>query len=697
MKAFIINTSKSWLLKKTKNKFKTFFSKSESNCVRINKNIKKKENHNNLKMENDFLNYNAQKITVLEGLEPVRRRPGVFIGSTGIKGFHHLAYEIIDNSIDEVLGGYCKDIVISLNKNFSITIKDEGRGIPTDIHPVTGKSALETVMTILHAGGKFGGGSYKVSGGLHGVGISVVNALSEFFNISTRRPKKEQNMRYVRGRTIGDISISGKENVKDSSGTSINFKPDYQIFTSCFLFNPFILGGRLNELAFLNPKLSLSIEDRTKKKIQAARFEHTGGISEYILFLCDEKILMHEVIVIKKELKGIDVEVTLQWSNCYFQENILSFVNNIRTTEGGTHVEGLKGILTRTFNNISKKMGKNKENFSFLAGEFIREGLTAIISIKIPEPEFEGQTKAKLGNPDVKHIVEQIVGENLLIFFQEEKQEIFVKILEKAVSAYNAAEAAKKAREIIRRKSVLEYTTLPGKLADCSSRDPSKSEIFIVEGDSAGGSAKQARNRVFQAILPLRGKIINIEKTDEDKIYKNTEIQALISALGLGTKGGHFSSEQLRYRRIVIMTDADVDGAHIRTLLLTFFYRYQRRLIEEGYVYIACPPLYKIDETNKNQKNTRNYCYSEGELEYFLTFNRKKINIQRFKGLGEMMPDQLWETTMDPSKRILKKVEVVDAKKADRIFNILMGDKVFARKEFIQIHADKMRLESIDF
>ena len=693
---FVLNNSSLFFAKKNKSKFEKIFFKSKSNIIHVKINIKKKQ-YLKSQLEKDFLNYNAQKITVLEGLEPVRRRPGVFIGSTGIKGFHHLAYEIIDNSIDEALAGYCKDIIICLNKNSSITIKDKGRGIPTDIHHVTGKSALETVMTILHAGGKFGSGSYKVSGGLHGVGISVVNALSEFFNISTRRPKKEQNMRYVRGKTIGDLSITGNKNLNKIIGTSINFKPDYQIFTSCFSFNAFILGGRLNELAFLNPNLSLTIEDRIKKKIQSARFEHAGGISEYILFLCEEKFRMHDTIFVKKELKGVSVEISLQWSNCYFQENILSFVNNIRTIEGGTHLDGLKNILTRVFNNIGKKLGKIKENSPFLSGEFIREGLTAIISIKIPEPEFEGQTKSKLGNPDVKFIVEQIVGENLLNFFQNENQLVYINILEKAISAYNAAEAAKKAREIIRRKSVLEYTTLPGKLADCSSRDPSKSEIFIVEGDSAGGSAKQARNRVFQAILPLRGKIINIEKTDENKMYKNTEIQALISALGLGTKGGDFSSEQLRYRRIVIMTDADIDGAHIRTLLLTFFYRYQRKLLEEGYIYIACPPLYKIDELNKNQKNLRNYFYSEGELEYFLTFNRKKINIQRFKGLGEMMPEQLWETTMDPTKRILKKVEVLDGKKADRIFNILMGDKVFARKEFIQIHADKMRLESIDF
>ena len=696
MTAFVINNFLLYSLSKSKNNFEKISIKYKATIFQLKENCKKKK-YLISKLDKDFLNYNAQKITVLEGLEPVRRRPGVFIGSTGIKGFHHLAYEIIDNSIDEALGGYCKNIVICLNTNYSITIKDKGRGIPTDIHPVTGKSALETVMTILHAGGKFGGGSYKVSGGLHGVGISVVNALSEFFNISTRRPKKELNMRYVRGKTIGNLSITGRKNLNEIIGTSINFMPDYQIFSSCFSFDPFIIGGRLNELAFLNSELNLIIEDRMKKKIQSAKFEHTGGVIEYILFLCEKKLCMHDIIIIRKEFKGVNIEVALQWSNCYFQENILSFVNNIRTTEGGTHVEGLKNILAKTFNNIGKKIGKIKENSPFLAGEFIREGLTAIINIKIPEPEFEGQTKGKLGNPDVKLIIEQIVWEKLLHLFQNEKQSVCINILEKAISAYNAAEAAKKAREVIRRKSVLEYSTLPGKLADCSSKDPSRSEIFIVEGDSAGGSAKQARNRIFQAILPLRGKIINIEKTDEDKIYKNAEIQALISALGLGTKGGSFNPEQLRYRRIVIMTDADIDGAHIRTLLLTFFYRYQRRLIEEGYVYIACPPLYKIDEINKNQKNLRNYFYSEGELEYFLTFNRKKINIQRFKGLGEMMPEQLWETTMDPSKRILKKVEVIDAKKADRIFNILMGDKVFARKEFIQIHANKMRLESIDF
>jgi DNA gyrase subunit B len=415
------------------------------------------------------------------------------------------------------------------------------------------------------------------------------------------------------------------------------------------------------------------------------------------LFCVKKKKKLHKIIKINKEFKGVNVHVALQWNSGDYSENLLSFANNIRTVEGGTHLDGLKNVLTKTLNSIGRKIGKIKGASSNLAGDFIREGLTGIISVKIPEPEFEGQTKSKLGNPDVRTIVDTVVGDYLKNFFETQDPTACVLILEKAISAFQAAEAAKKAREIIRRKTVLEFTTLPGKLADCSSRDPSKSEIFIVEGDSAGGSAKQARDRLFQAILPLRGKIINIEKTEENKIYKNTEIQALISALGLGPKGDLFNINQLRYRRIIIMTDADVDGAHIRTLLLTFFYRYQRKLIEDGFIYIACPPLYKIDEVGKNSKNSPNYCYSDGELEFFLSSNPKRSTVQRFKGLGEMMPEQLWETTMNPSKRVLKKVEVIDLIQADRIFNVLMGDKVFARKEFIQIHADKMRLENIDY
>ena len=647
---------------------------------------------------NQSSNYNAEKITVLEGLEPVRRRPGVFIGSTGIKGLHHLAYEIIDNSVDEALAGFCDDILICLNDNSTLTIKDKGRGIPIDIHPLTGKTALETVMTILHAGGKFGGGGYKVSGGLHGVGVSVVNALSEFLHIKTRRLEKSCSMRFVRGKTIAEIKINRKNfSFNDQNGTSVNFRPDFQIFSSSFDYDPFILGGRLNELAFLNSNLNMIMEDRRKNTVKKSIFLHNGGISEYIAALTKKKRALHEIISIEKEFKGVNVQVALLWTTDHSHENILSFANNIRTIDGGTHVDSLKIVLTRTLNFFGRKNGKFKDNFSNLGGDYIREGLTGIISVKIPEPEFEGQTKSKLGNPDVRSIVDTIVSEYLKVFFENEGKESCNRILDKAIEAFQAAEAAKKARDLVRRKSILEFTTLPGKLADCSLKDPTKSEIFIVEGDSAGGSAKQARDRMFQAILPLRGKIINIEKTDETKIYKNTEIQALISALGLGTKGNEFHINQLRYRRIIIMTDADVDGAHIRTLLLTFFYRYQRKLIENGFVYIACPPLYKIEENGKNLKNLKNYCYSDAELEFSLSKYLKKFNVQRFKGLGEMMPNQLWETTMDPHKRILKRVEVSDLIKADKIFNILMGDKVFARKEFIQIHADKMNLENIDY
>lgn len=642
--------------------------------------------------------YNAAKITVLEGLEPVRRRPGVFIGSTGIKGLHHLAYEIIDNSVDEALAGYCNDILICLNPDMSLTIKDDGRGIPTDIHHMTGKTALETVLTILHAGGKFGGGGYKVSGGLHGVGVSVVNALSEFFHVNTRRSERKCSMRFIRGKTIGEVKTKKKiSDLAKSKGTSVNFKPDFQIFSTTFIFDPFILGGRLNELAFLNSNLRLMVEDRRKVIIKKSIFKHNGGISEYIMALSKKKTPLHEIIKIEKEFKGVNIQVALQWTKEYSMENILSFANNIRTIEGGAHLDSLKIVLTRTLNFFGRKSGKFKENFPNLAGDYIREGLTGIVSVKIPEPEFEGQTKSKLGNPEVRHIVDTVVGEYLKNFFETQDPNACLNILEKAISAFQAAEAARKARELIRRKTIFEFTTLPGKLADCSIRDPARSEIFIVEGDSAGGSAKQARDRMSQAILPLRGKIINIEKTDETKIYKNTEIQALISALGLGTIGDHFNENQLRYRRIIIMTDADVDGAHIRTLLLTFFYRYQRKLIEKGFVYIACPPLYKIEDVGKKKKSYQNYCYSDAELEFSLSQNFRKTSVQRFKGLGEMMPEQLWRTTMDPSKRVLKRVEVNDLVKADRIFNILMGDKVFARKEFIQIHADKMRLENIDY
>ena len=645
--------------------------------------------------ENVTSNYNAGQITVLEGLEPVRRRPGVFIGSTGIKGLHHLVGEIIDNSIDESLAGFCDKVSLSLNSNLSVSICDYGRGIPTDIHPITGKTALETVLTILHAGGKFGNGGYKVSGGLHGVGVSVVNGLSEFLNVNTRRSEKKYSMRFVRGKSIGEYNSIQSRAKK--SGTSVNFKPDYQIFSTNFSFDPFVLGGRLNELAFLNSKLNLNLDDRRFNSIKTSKFSHHGGLSEYIDTLCKATQKLHEIIEVEKESRGVSVSVALLWSNVNYQENLISFTNNIRTTEGGTHVDGLKNVLTRTINSMGKKLGKVKENSPNLSGDFIREGLTGIINVKVSEPEFEGQIKSKLSNQDVKIVVDQIVGQRIKHFFEIENQLALEMILEKALAAQLAFDAAKKAREISRKKFGFEHSTLPGKLADCSTRNPSLAEIFIVEGDSAGGSAKQARNRRYQAILPLRGKIINIEKTDESKIYGNTEIQALISALGLGIKGDTLNIEQLRYRRIIIMTDADVDGAHIRTLLLTFFYRYQRKLIEEGFIYIACPPLYKIESNTFKKKKTQRYCYSEGELEYFLFQNSSKLSVQRFKGLGEMMPEQLWKTTMDPDKRILKRVEISDGYRANKIFSVLMGEKVIARKKFIQIHANKMKMEHIDY
>lgn len=642
--------------------------------------------------------YNAGQITVLEGLEPVRRRPGVFIGSTGIKGLHHLVGEIIDNSIDESLAGYCDKVCLSVNSNLSVSISDFGRGIPTDIHPITGKTALETVMTILHAGGKFGSGGYKVSGGLHGVGISVVNGLSEFLNVNTRRLEKRYSMRFVRGKNIGEYnSIQKKRKSLKKSGTSVNFKPDYQIFSINYSFDPFVLGGRLNELAFLNSKLNLKIEDRRFNTIKTSKFSHYGGLSEYISTLCKTTQKLHDIIEVEKELRGVSVSVALLWSNVNYQENLISFTNNIRTTEGGTHVDGLKNVLTRTINSMGRKLGKIKDTSQNLSGDFIREGLTGIINVKVSEPEFEGQIKSKLSNQDVKTAVDQVVGQRIKDYFEIENQNVLIMIIEKALAAQLAFDAAKKAREISRKKFGFEYSTLPGKLADCSTRNPSLAEIFIVEGDSAGGSAKQARNRRYQAILPLRGKIINIEKTEESKIYNNTEIQALISALGLGSKGEVLNVEQLRYRRIIIMTDADVDGAHIRTLLLTFFYRYQRKLIEEGFVYIACPPLYKIESSNGKKKKVQRYCYSEGELEYFLFENSGRFSVQRFKGLGEMMPEQLWKTTMNPDKRILKRVEVSDGHRANRIFNVLMGEKVLARKKFIQIHANKMKMGNIDY
>jgi DNA gyrase subunit B len=875
--------------------------------------------------------YSADQIQVLEGLEAVRKRPGMYIGTTGPRGLHHLVYEVVDNSVDEALAGYCTHVEVDINADGSVTVTDDGRGIPTGIHPKTGKSALETVLTVLHAGGKFGGGGYKVSGGLHGVGISVVNALSEFVEVTVWRDHKVHNQRYERSFPVTELVA--QPYAEDRTGTSITFKPDTQIFTTSIEFDYITLSGRLRELAYLNAGVRIIFTDHRLEilKSDTSRieiYEYKGGIKEYIAYMNREKQPLHEeIIYVQGERNNVQVEVALQWCTDAYTDNVLGFANNIRTIDGGTHLEGLKAVLTRTLNATARKRNKIKEGESNLSGEHVREGLTAVISVKVVDPEFEGQTKTKLGNTEVRGIVDSFVGE-VLTEYLDFHPGIADSILDKAIQAFKAAEAARHARELVRRKSVLESSPLPGKLADCSSRDPAESEIYIVEGDSAGGcfhgdtlvalvdgrslsfneivaeqaigkehfcytirnngtigveriinprmtkanaevikvtldngetiictpdhrfmlrdgsykpaalltandslmplyrqisdttnpgitidgyemvwnphsdswlfthtladwynrslevykltdgehchhldfnkrnnnptnlqrlsaeshlalhrahfdgnpalayeavanynhrivsierlaeqvdvydievpethnfalasgvfvhnSAKQGRDRRTQAILPLRGKILNIEKTDDAKIYKNNEIQSLITALGLGVKGEEFNAAQLRYHHIVLMTDADVDGAHIRTLLLTFFYRYQRALIEQGFIYIACPPLYKV-ERGKNYQ----YCYSERELQQHLGTLPSNANytIQRFKGLGEMMPAQLWTTTMNPETRTLKRVEIEDAAEADRIFTILMGDRVAPRREFIETYGSKLNMTDLD-
>lgn len=641
-------------------------------------------------------NYGAEQIQVLEGMEHVRKRPGMYIGSTGERGLHHLVYEVVDNSVDEALAGHCKNIDVTLNKNGSVTVVDDGRGIPTDIHPRTGRSTLETVLTKLGAGGKFGeGGGYKVSGGLHGVGISVVNALSEWVEVTVWREGNVHTHRFERGVPQGDMQV--QPGAGSRTGTAVTFLPDSTIFTNTTVFEFATLAGRLRELAFLNGGVKITFtDDRTADEDggepRVETYFYEGGIREYVNYMNRDKQPLHEEIVyVQGERNNVQVEVALQWSADAYTDNLLGFANNIRTIDGGTHLEGLKTVLTRTLNSLARKNNKLKDDDK-LAGENIREGLTGVISVKVPDPEFEGQTKTKLGNTEVRGIVDSLVGE-VLTEYLEFRPQVANAIIEKALEAFRAAEAARKARELVRRKSVLESSTLPGKLADCSSRDPSESEIFIVEGDSAGGSAKQGRDRRFQAILPLRGKILNIEKTDDAKIYKNTEIQALITALGLGIKGEDFESSQLRYHRIVIMTDADVDGAHIRTLLLTFFYRYQRDMVDQGFVYIACPPLYKIERGRNHY-----YCYSDRERDQITSGfpENAKYEIQRFKGLGEMMPQQLWDTTMNPDSRTLKRVAIEDAAEADRVFTVLMGDRVAPRREFIETYGSKLNLADLD-
>ena len=747
--------------------------------------------------------YDAGQITVLEGLEPVRKRPGMYIGSTGPDGLHHLVWEVVDNCVDEALAGHASFVSTTINEDGSMTVIDDGRGIPTDLHPVTGKSALETVLTVLHAGGKFNNqdddSGYKVSGGLHGVGISVVNALSEFVHVKVDRGGQACSMRFERGVPTSSLQVSPEgspaiadqdldeekeilekliskddENkvdyqqkldnlelmellfAKRKSGTEVTFLPDIKVFKGDdgkpgITFEPSRLRGRMDEIAYLNAGLVLTLKDNRVGKTgedKLSVFYHAGGLAEYIKLLCRSKTPLfgkasggrktlsrtkkddvdgvavnvnnlltpdQTTILCSGESTSADgtsspiaVSVALRWSSDMYTESILSFCNNIRTRDGGSHVEGLRACLTRTVNQAAKRSGKAKEGAPNLPGEFIREGLTAIVSVSVSEPEFEGQTKGRLGNPEVRPAVDSLLTTELAKLF-DFRPDILDAIYNKASAAQAAAAAARAARDMVRRKTLLTSTILPGKLADCATRDSSESEIFIVEGDSAAGSAKQGRDRRIQAILPLRGKILNIERAAADKIYQNNELQGLISALGLGVKGSAFDPKSLRYGKVIIMTDADVDGAHIRVLLLTFFYRYQRELIENGHIYIAQPPLYKVSIRGGRAQKEK-YAYSDDDKDSTLAeflgstdpnemeeaVSSGKIRIQRFKGLGEMMPEQLWSTTMDPERRTLLKVNVADAALADQTMSILMGDAVAPRRNFISEKAENLQATDLD-
>lgn len=626
------------------------------------------------------VDYGAQNIQVLEGLEAVRVRPGMYIGSTSAQGLHHLVYEVVDNSVDEALAGYATHIEVTIHEDNSVTVVDDGRGIPTGMHE-SGMPAVELVLTKLHAGGKFGGGGYKVSGGLHGVGISVVNALSEWTRVQVSQNGIIQEIDFARGIKISNLHQIG---TTKSTGTTVTFKPDPEIFETT-VYNFDTLRIRLQELAFLNKGLRITLTDERTEEPRVESFMYEGGLQSFIQYLNENKQTVNQSIVyIEKEKDDVVVDVALQYNDGY-GENIYTFVNNINTVDGGTHLSGFRSALTRTLNDYGRKAGLIKENESNLSGEDVREGLTAVVSVKVLEPQFEGQTKAKLGNSEVKGITDVVVSDGLRTFLEEHPADA-KRIIEKGMMASRAREAARKARDLTRRKNALEISSLPGKLADCSEKDTSMTEIYLVEGDSAGGSAKSGRDRRYQAILPLRGKILNVEKARLDKILANAEIRSMITAFGTGI-GEDFDITKRRYNKIIIMTDADVDGAHIRTLLLTFFYRYMKPLIDEGHVYIAQPPLYQIKKGKSHW-----YVYSDAEMTAKLDeVGRDGVTIQRYKGLGEMNPEQLWETTMNPENRTILQVSLEDSMEADKVFTVLMGDKVEPRRKFIEDNAKYVR------
>ena len=629
-------------------------------------------------MAKDKRHYDASDIQVLEGLDPVRKRPGMYIGSTGPRGLHHLVYEIVDNSIDEALAGICDHIIIKINKNGSVEITDNGSGIPVDIHPQTGKSTVETVLTILHAGGKFDNSAYKVSGGLHGVGVSVVNALSNKLVATVKRNGKIYRQEFARGIRKSDLEVIGETNT-DETGTTIYFEPDDTIFETVE-FSDEVLAKRFREMAFLNKGIKIEFIDERKDLKEV--FHYEGGIKSFVEFINAKKKPVHDEIIYIDEIREeTAVEIAIQYTDSY-SEVVLSFANNINTEEGGTHLSGFRSALTRTLNDYGRKNNIIKEKEENLSGEDVREGISAVISVKLPDPQFEGQTKAKLGNSETRGVVDSVLSEELAIFL-EENPKVGKQILDKALSARRAREAARKARDLTRKKNNLESMTLPGKLADCQNDDPKRNEIFLVEGNSAGGSAKDGRDSAYQAILPLRGKIMNVEKARLDRMLNSSEIRAMITAFGTGI-GEEFDLEKLRYDKIIIMTDADVDGAHIMTLLLTFFFRYMKPLIEEGHVYVAQAPLYGIEKGTKILR----YCHNEKELRLALKeYKDSKVNIKRYKGLGEMDPEQLWETTMNPDNRLLLKVNIDDLAEADDTFSILMGTEVEPRRDFITENA----------